>query len=274
MIIILLYILHSPTYAKGDGVSDQIDTTRFSLNKSEDQFFLVDKQENSKLFLKKDSLINPDEAENEITAYVSSFMFSTKVNSFTIGNGLIGIQLSSFEAMKEGSAQAAAGRDMFLLYDPEKKICLHAYLDFGITKQRHRYMGCLNAITSHFITADIDEDGLTDIGRIKETLKCEERLDENGEMICMSGPFFVQNSVEWYIFKEHHWKFDSSYTNIDKYIDFPLIEIKLSPVDVFGFNRWRSFNPKKWDRKSDILYYPQYRLQLMKMSRTQKLIGQ
>ena len=166
--------------------------------------------------------------------------------------------------MTRGSAQAAAGRDIFLVYDPKKKEVYNKILDFSITKQRQRYIGCLSAKSSHFIVADVDRNGLIDIGRIKEELKCEEIVDPIRNIDGISGPFYIQDPVEWYVFDSNFWILDSLKLDFGRYIDLPLIDIKLNPIDFFGFIKWHNYDPKTWDRKSEVSFYPKYRLILMK----------
>ncbi|MCK5346095.1 MAG: hypothetical protein KAR20_21945 [Candidatus Heimdallarchaeota archaeon] len=196
--------------------------------------------------------------------YVSSFNFLGKVNSFKIGNGLIGLHIFSFDFMKEGSAQAAAGRDLFFVYNAEKKNVSENVLEFGITKQRNRYMGCLSAKTSHFILADVDTNGLIDIGCVKERLRCEEFSDPVRDLDGISGPFYSQDLLEWYVFEKNFWYFEPSKLIYMNYIDLPLIDIRLTPIDFFGFVRWGSYDPNNWNRSTKVNYYPNYRLQLIR----------
>lgn len=263
MIISIILFTNYLLYSDNGDFIVEIDTSRFQLEITEDNYFLVENLQKTKINLKLDSFINQDE-EDEEKAYVSSFIFSEKVNSFKIGNGLIGIQASSFSAMIQGSAQVAAGRDIFLIYNPEKNQVYDNILDFGITKQRSRYMGCLSAKTSHFILADVDKNGWIDIGRIKEELKCEEINNKVQDAEEISGPFFIQDSVEWYVFGKNFWVYDSLYIGYDRYIDLPLIDIKLTPIDFFGFIKWQSYDPEKWHKISNVNFYPRYRLLLIK----------
>lgn len=55
-----------------------------------------------------------EEADEELNAFVLSFNYDSEVQSFEIGDGRIGLHLSSFESGDEGSSRAAAGRDVFL----------------------------------------------------------------------------------------------------------------------------------------------------------------
>jgi len=263
LILSIILITNYPLYSTKDEFAVEIDTSRFQLITTEDNFHLLDNLQKITISLKSHLLINQDEEVEEKT-YVSSFNFSKKVNSFDIGNGLIGIQLSSFSVMSQGSAQAAEGRDVFLVFDPQTNMIYNKILEFGITKQRSRYMGCLSAKTSHFIVADVDGNGLIDIGRIKEELKCEDIYDPNKDTDGILGPFFFQDSVKWYVFENNQWVFDSLHSKIDTYVDLPLNDIKINPIDFFGFIKWHNYDPQKWDSKSVVSFYPQYRLLLIK----------
>ncbi len=269
-IIILSMILfnNSFVYSGNDENYLKIDTARFSLKISESSFQLIDNLQKNSVSLKKEFLIDPDEEKEEEYVYVSSFNFSEKVNSFEIGNGLIGIQLSAYAILKQGSAFAAAGRDVFLIYDPKKLMVQDQILEFGITKQRHRYMGCLSAKSSHFVLADTDSNGSIDIGCIKEELQCKEYYDSERDMDTILGPFFVQSPVEWYVFINDNWSMDSASYKSDKYTDLPLMDIKINPIDFFGFLRWGSYDPLKWDRKTDVSFYPLYRRKLIEKKQT------
>ncbi|NIT60041.1 MAG: hypothetical protein GWN00_28630 [Aliifodinibius sp.] len=93
----------------------------FNLLPDDGNYFLlvqVDEQQ-KKITIPQEWLAPYDEADN---GYVSSTNYDTTVTSFNIGEGQIEIHLSSYEIQKEGLAQAAAGRDVFLVYDPESHI--------------------------------------------------------------------------------------------------------------------------------------------------------
>lgn len=237
-----------------------IDTSRFTLQFSESRCWLQDKLEKDSIDVDINIFILQDDEQEDEKSYIPSTNYSTKTNSFEIGNGLLGIHIVSYDFMKEGSAQAGVGRDLFLVYNPAAKTTLDKVLDFGITKQRQRYMGCLSAKTSHFILADIDHNGLIDIGRIKEELKCDESYQT----------YFVQDSVEWYSFVDNDWNSGPANNLPDDYKDLPIINIKMNPIDVFGYNKWQSFDPKDWERKTEVHYYPAYRLGLIKEEKERK----
>lgn len=238
----------------GTNVSISVDTSRFILKANKQNFTLTDNLYKHTITFNKSLIVNSEEEDEDEVSYISSFNFSEKVNSFDIGNGLIGLHLVSFEAMKSGSAQAAAGRDLFLIYNPHNNSISESILDFGITKHRSRYMGCLFASTSHFILADINKDGLIDIGQIKEEMKCEQ--DEND---MLSEVCFSQKDTDWYVLSDSNWTKSDLKNNLENYIDLPLIGIQINPIDFFAHMQWKSYDPKNWNRKSGIFFKPLYR---------------
>ena len=60
-----------------------------------------------------------DEDAIERDAYVQSTVFDAAVQAFPIGDGRTGLRVTSYAIAAEGSAQAAAGRDVFLVLDRE-----------------------------------------------------------------------------------------------------------------------------------------------------------
>jgi hypothetical protein len=162
--------------------------------------------------------------------YVSSFHYDNEVNSFEIGNGNFGIHLSSYEIQREGSAQAAAGRDVFIVYDVKNHAVFPGIVDLGITKERVRSMG-LYARNTRFLLADIDKDGLKDLGIIKEEFRCAQFRDTMNSVV---NPRYRRYPIYWYVFKEKKWIHDRKYSGkspgkIDRRL--PLIGLVKSPVD-------------------------------------------
>ena len=105
---------------------------------------------------------------------MSSFSYHRNVTSFDLGDGRIGIHVSSYEVQQDGSAQAAAGRDAFLVLEPGSGNLHAGLINLGITKARERAGGCFAASHSGFLLSDINGDGLLDIGVAREELTCQE----------------------------------------------------------------------------------------------------
>jgi len=195
--------------------------------------------------------------------YVSSVHYSTEVTSFPIGNGKFGLHLSSFDSQKEGSAVAAAGRDVFLIYDVKSSTLARGNLLLGITKQRLRDSGCLTAEMTYFLLADVNHDGLTDIGVIKESVFCGPKDSEG-----IRGPqLYEQYPVRWYVYTAPGWIEDARYSGEipEKYSELPLVGIVLGTVDFFASMIWRSYDPTKWKSPGGKTprFVPAYRQELM-----------
>ncbi len=240
-----------------------VSTDRFRLLVKDDAFTLdvTDPERKNRVRIPRDWLIPPAEEEAEADSYVSSFHYSPQVTAFPIGNGDVGLHISSFEAMESGSAQAAAGRDVFLIYAPQSQSVRPAGLSLGVTKERVRMMGCFQAKATHFLIADVNRDGLVDLGTVEEELKCQESEG------VMSGPVYEQHAVRWFVFGSGNWSFDQRFTGRmpDAYADLPLIGTIMSPVDFAGFMTWRSYDPSRWAQRSGATapYMPAYRRKLI-----------
>ena len=131
----------------------------------------------------RDWLIPPQDEKDDESYYVTSFHYDKGVSSFPIGNGRMGLHFSSYEIQAEGSAQGAAGRDVFLIFDPKTSAVSRGGIERGITKERIRSQGCFEASMEHYFLADVDGDGLTDIGVVKEELLCLPKQDADGEQL-------------------------------------------------------------------------------------------
>jgi len=186
------------------------------------------------LQIPREWLIPRDESERDKRSYVSSFNYDEHVTAFPVGNGMTGLHLSSYEIQTEGSAQAAAGRDVFLVFN-EKEGSLHqGRLSLGISKERVRFMGCPFAAFLRFIVGDINKDNSNDIGIVREEIKCEETYNEIKEVDHWTGPFYEKRPIIWYVFAGDHWTYNPNYKGQypNDYIELPLISLKRSPVDI------------------------------------------
>lgn len=245
-------------------LENEILTKHFKLISKQEKFILqiLSDEEKRQITIPREWLIPPEDEKKEEHAYVSSFNFDEKITSFPVGNGQTGLHLSSFDCQRDGSAQAGAGRDIFLIYDPQSFLVAKG-LDLGATKMRIRYHGCFEARFSHFVLSDINKDGLIDIGVFKEEIKCE--IDIDG--IPKKGSFYELKPVQWHVFKRNHWEHDFSYDgNIpEQYSELPLIGIIMSPIDFVAYVTWKSYDPSKWSRKEEtpLKYIPCYRRKLI-----------
>ncbi len=179
-------------------------------------------------------LFPQDQIEEDENAYVTSFNYDHEVHSFSISKDLIGLHISSFAAQEQGSARAAAGRDLFLVFDPKSKKLNQGVINLGITKERVRSMGCYFAKFNNFFIGDINDDGFTDLGVVMERIWCEEYFDEKEQVDAISGPFYQKQPIKWYIFESTKWVYQSKSDGMkpkNALIRLPLIGLIKSPVE-------------------------------------------
>jgi hypothetical protein len=231
-LLIVIVSVSSAAADTGDGLLT-VDVNNFKLLRDQHGFGLQ-AGNNKQLAIPSQWLIPPDEVEEDDESYVSSFHYDEPVTSFKIGDGRVGLHLSSYAIQKEGSARAAAGRDVFLVFDPNSMKLYPGDLKLGITKSRVRVMGCFSATFHSFIIGDINQDGLTDIGVVKEEMNCEPVYDEKKEIDSMLKPYYEKFPIRWYVYMVTQWKyepaFDGKYPDRE-YYRLPLINLAKSPVD-------------------------------------------
>lgn len=192
-------------------------------------------------------LIPPGEEKAETSSYVSSFNYDRRITAFSLGNGKLGLHLSSFDLLRGGSAQAAAGRDVFLVFDPDASTVQRGLTGLGITKQRVREDGCFSAGIAYFLLADINQDGITDLGVVTERIECL-HPSENQDVDRTVQPVYSQQSAQWYVFRDGQWRMNPAYGGMlpQDSAALPLIGMDLSPVDFVGYGYWKSHDPAKW----------------------------
>jgi hypothetical protein len=178
----------------------------------------------------------PEEEEPDV---VSSFAYDEHVTAFEMGRDLTGIHISSYDIQEEGSLQAAEGRDVFLVIDRRANRLEPGLVDLGVTKWRARYMGCFEAGATAFLLADIDQDGVLDIGAEREEIECREvtRVDDDGsEIDGVDGPHYVRHPLRWHTFRDGRWRHDAKLDGRSPgpelpHWELPLIGIAKTPVD-------------------------------------------
>jgi hypothetical protein len=199
-----------------------LGTDSFSLLQDERGYSLKYSQ-GERIILAKAWLVPPDEVEEDELSCVSSFNYDERVTAFQIGDGRKGLHVSSYDIQKAGSAQAGAGRDVFLIFDEKNKTIHPGGLAAGVTKWRVRQEGRFCAEFHSFMIGDINNDRLIDIGVIKEEIVC-----------LLTGPSDNQEPVRWYVFEDNRWK--NLHNFVGKFpstgqLKLPLIGMAMSPVD-------------------------------------------
>jgi Sel1 repeat len=245
-----------------------IDTDKVTLDKSDHNFTVnyLSKNESRNIVIPIDMLIPSDQQQEEQECYMpSSFDYEKHVTSFTLGNGLLGLHLSSYHVAgpQDGSMQLCHGRDQFLVLDTNLNSIRNGMADLGLTKERFRNLGCVSAKAYHFILSDINTDNLIDIGIIREELFCEISEDST----YTDGPLYEQYPVHWFIFVDNRWIYDQSYDNSapKKFKELPLIYLHSTPVDFVAVMLWNTYDPFLWETEEikKELFIPQFRKDLM-----------
>jgi len=119
-----------------------------------------------------------------------------------------------------------------------------------MTKERVRAEGCFYAMAERYYLADIDGDGATDIGVVKEKLECFPTRDQQRDVDFVEGPFYEQEPVAWYVFRNNTWKLEPSLSGKfpEHYQELPLIGIDKTPVDYVGCRLWETCDRAKWPK--------------------------
>ena len=227
---------------------EPVPSRQFTLVRHRETFLLhfLAHGKSKQLVVPREWLIPRQEERDEESSYVTSFNYAKEVTAFPIGNGRVGLHLSSYKIQEEGSAQAAAGRDVFLVFDPRSSTLMPGGIERGVTKQRVRSQGCFAASDERYFLGDMDGDGLADIGVVKEEIQCVEKTD--GDVDRVLGPFYKQYPVTWYVFKENAWKLDPQFSGkfAEHYEELPWVGIDRSPVDYVGCSLWQTCDRRKW----------------------------
>jgi hypothetical protein len=169
-------------------------SSRFSLVREPGGFWLG-RSDGARLAVARDWLLTQEESAQERDGYVSTLEFDAKVQEFALGDGRVGLHLSSYAIAVEGSAQAAAGRDVFLVYDARASTLSDGGLRLGVSKSRDRAAGYWTAKRHRFYLQDVDADGRLDIGVLREEIRC------NGA----EEPIFHAVGMRWHTYSGGRW---------------------------------------------------------------------
>jgi hypothetical protein len=275
----------SPALAQSARDVVAVDTESYRLVRDQ-RDYAVRYDRDKHLRVRGEWLMPPDELEEESGAYVCSFNYDDGVTAFPIGDGRIGLHLSSYEIQEEGSANAAAGRDVFLVLNPKARTLYPGGILSGVTKSRVRSMGCFFALVHRFTIGDVNNDRLIDVGVTREEIRCDEVQDRGKGVDLMKGPFYEQYPVRWYIYRptrwkvrgyvsvRDHWNYDPDYDGKQSKgsLQLPLIGLAKSPVE-FVKERYRGKLVKRRrrsrERQTMVLRYGRFGPQV----RAHELIG-
>lgn len=199
-------------------------SSRFSFVRENDRYWLM-RADQPRLAVPPDWILSPDEAAQEPDSYVSTTDFDKQVQEFPLGGGLIGLHVSSYAIPGEGSVQAAAGRDVFLAFDPAQAKLTDGGIRLGVSKARGRASGAWNANLHRFYLQDVNADGQMDIGILEEQASCAGR----------SEPTIKARAMRWFVFHDGRWAHDRRYDGVtprsSRASELPLVGMTKSPID-------------------------------------------
>jgi hypothetical protein len=164
-------------------------------------------------------------------SYVGSLDWEEAVTAFPIGGGRIGLHLSSYSIAGGGSAQAASGRDLLLIFDPSTGRLVRG-LDLGPSKSRVNLGGCWSARFARIAVGDVDCDRRLDASVVEDRLTCEE-IDfrvigtEEEEWVRQDWQHHRLGSRRWYLGTGEAWVYDER-------LDDRLPCAGLAPVPLIG----------------------------------------
>lgn len=198
-------------------------SSRFSFVRENDRYWLV-RAGQPRLAVPSDWILSSDEAAQESDSYVSTADFDKQVQEFPLGGGLIGLHVSSYAISGEGSVLAAAGRDVFLVFDPTQEKLADGEIRLGVSKARGRVSGTWNASFQRFYLQDVNADERMDIGVLEEQAGCAGR----------SEPTIKAGAMRWFVFDDGRWAHDRQYDGAtprsSRASELPLMGMTKSPT--------------------------------------------
>ncbi len=200
---------------------------RFTLATEGGQFVLLDGD--ARVSIPRAWLV-PD-TRDPLDIYVSSVEYDRTVHGFVVSEDTIGLHVSSYAIQPSGSAQAAAGRDVFLIYKPASASLYLGLGSLGVTKWRLREDNCFAAGYTRFVVADIDGDARIDIGVQRDEVKCPREIVEDMEVT--GEPVEIHHRVQWHVFEGQGWRHDPAHDGVlasKGYRELPAIHLVESPL--------------------------------------------
>ncbi len=156
--------------------------------------------------------------------------YDSLVTVFPLGENLVGVHLSSYDISTGGSMALAQGLDVFLAVDTVQQKVLPDVLHLGITKQRSKFMGYLDAEYTHFLIRRFPGAPFYSLGTFQEKVY----VKRSDELTSVQGPFYEQTPLRWYVFDRKKWQYDPA---LDKYLplgpggELPMISLVMTPVE-------------------------------------------
>ena len=213
-----------------------VDTEHFKLLSDQEEFVIEFNlaHHHQRIPIPREWLIPSEELPNDEGGYVSSFSYDKDITAFKIDRGLLGLHISSYSIQKQGSAGAAAGRDVFLVYNCLEDVLTPGLIHLGITKARYRTMGKAYALYCKLLISDINQDGKKDIGIIRKELVCQGLHGQDMDAHASKDNSIQHFPIRWHVFQEDPWVCDMNFDGKliqSRFRELPLIGLVKNPVD-------------------------------------------
>ncbi len=102
-----------------------------------------------------------------------AMVFDTSVIAATVDAHRTLLLLQSYEIVTEGGSAQAAGRDVFLVFDSADSMLTPFALGPRLARGRNRGAGCWTAWDTSYIVADVNGDGVRDLGVTQREVRCD-----------------------------------------------------------------------------------------------------
>lgn len=153
--------------------------------------------------------------------------FDSTVTVFGIGGKFVVAHLSSY-TISTGSLALAQGTDVFLTLDTVQQRILPQPLHFGVSKQRYKSMGYMEASCLHFLLSPFPEEPFLCLGAFQERIYVERSDDD----VMVKGPFYEQTPTRWFVFDGERWTYQERYEKrLPLGVELPLIGLVMTPVE-------------------------------------------
>lgn len=211
------------------------DTDGFELAQEAGGYFLV-RSDGDRMPIPTAWLEPPGVRVSEEESVVGSLRFAPEVTAFAIGAGRLGLHLASYEIQESGSLQAASGRDVFLIFDPEAGTLIPSGPHLGVSRGRARVEGCFGARFHHVSVGDVDCDRYLDLAVVREEVECS-FADDQGP----ARQVYTRGPMRWHRQRAEGWVEDARFEGrlpCAGLVDLPLLALGRTPVDfVLGLRR-------------------------------------
>ncbi len=152
--------------------------------------------------------------------------FDSTVTACPLGGNLVAIHLSSY-AIGAGSMSLSQGMDVFLALDTAQQKVLPNPLHFGISKERYKVMGQVQASYTHFLWGHFYREKYPCIGAYQERV-----FVTNNDEDMPEGPFYEQTPIRWFVFNGSSWEETAKDPKrLPIWEEWPMIGLKMSPVE-------------------------------------------